>query len=88
MESCKLCRIGVVEAGWDDICPVCGWQDDPLQAKDRNYAGGANELSFNDYKKQFEDKRKNDPNYVWEGTVVDYNFGKNRPAEFKEGASN
>lgn len=30
-----------------EICPVCGWENDPVQARDKDFAGGANELSVN-----------------------------------------
>lgn len=28
------------------ICPLCGWEDDPIQSADPYYAGGANKLSL------------------------------------------
>ncbi len=28
------------------ICPVCGWEDDPAQLKDIDFAGGANKQSL------------------------------------------
>ena len=28
------------------ICPHCAWEDDPVQAKDPTFAGGANPLSL------------------------------------------
>ncbi len=49
---CACCEIEEVE--FFDICTVCGWQNDPLQNDNPKYAGGANELSLLDYKKQFE----------------------------------
>lgn len=30
-----------------DICPVCYWEDDPIQAEDPDYEGGANTVSLN-----------------------------------------
>ena len=30
-----------------DICPVCRWEDDNLQADDPNFKGGANEVNLN-----------------------------------------
>lgn len=35
-----------------EICPVCGWEDDPLQKKDPDFAGGANILSLNEARKR------------------------------------
>jgi len=29
------------------ICPVCFWEDDPVQLRDPDYAGGANTVSLN-----------------------------------------
>lgn len=36
-----------------DICPICGWENDGLQASDHNYAGGANSLSVNEARIEF-----------------------------------
>jgi hypothetical protein len=30
-----------------EVCPVCGWEDDPAQAIDPEFAGGANRFSLN-----------------------------------------
>jgi hypothetical protein len=30
-----------------EICPVCGWEDDPAQSGDPDLAGGANNDSLN-----------------------------------------
>lgn len=51
---CPLCgEFTIEESGRYEICPVCFWEDDPYQRNHPDYAGGANELSLNDYKKQF-----------------------------------
>ena len=64
---CPICgKYEFEDDGSFDICIYCGWEDDNLQTADPNYAGGANELSLNEYKKQYEEKIKNNPNYVWE----------------------
>jgi len=32
--------------GTYDICPVCFWEDDPIQLADPDYEGGANRVSL------------------------------------------
>lgn len=41
------------EPGKYEICPVCNWEDDPKQRKDPDYAGGANELSLREYRRNY-----------------------------------
>lgn len=36
------------------ICPVCRWEDDPVQLNDPDYGGGANEVSLNQARKNFQ----------------------------------
>ncbi|TGP57189.1 hypothetical protein EN873_03600 [bacterium M00.F.Ca.ET.230.01.1.1] len=48
---CQCCRsLAVSEPGNYEMCQECGWEDDPVQAADPDYAGGANELSLNQYR--------------------------------------
>jgi len=35
------------------ICPVCGWQDDPVQNKRPDNAGGANHISLDAARKAY-----------------------------------
>ncbi len=35
------------------ICPVCWWEDDDVQARDPDYAGGANRLSLRQARENF-----------------------------------
>ncbi len=45
---CKCCgSVTVSEEGSYDICDVCGWEEDPSQAKHPDMSGGANSLSLN-----------------------------------------
>jgi len=47
--KCKMC--GLFEIPWEySICTICGWQDDIVQNNDVDFEGGANDLSFNQYK--------------------------------------
>ena len=43
-----------------DICPICGWEDE-----DYFEGGGANELSLEDAKKLFLQKRSSNPKFKW-----------------------
>jgi hypothetical protein len=40
-----------------EFCPICDWQDDPVQRRDAAYIGGANKLSLNEFKIQWSDKQ-------------------------------
>jgi len=45
--GCMCCgAISIRHRGAYEICPVCGWEDDPSQARDENLAGGANKQSL------------------------------------------
>ncbi|MBQ4504560.1 MAG: hypothetical protein II983_02720 [Firmicutes bacterium] len=39
--------------GTFQICPVCGWEDDNVQFKHPDLAGGANELSLNQARERY-----------------------------------
>lgn len=46
---CPCCRHFTFEHvpdGSFDICPVCFWEDDPIQLGDSHFAGGANRVSL------------------------------------------
>jgi hypothetical protein len=64
---CKCCNLGLIDGEKDshDICYVCGWEDDEVQNDDPDFAGGANTLSLNEYRRKFKEKRKINSNYVW-----------------------
>ena len=48
-KPCACCGEGIISEP-HDICPVCGWEDDPVQNEDHDFAGGANRLSLNAYR--------------------------------------
>lgn len=46
---CSVCGAPIPgQRGEYDICAVCGWEDDPAQADDSSYAGGANSHSLDE----------------------------------------
>jgi hypothetical protein len=48
---CPCCRhLTISEPSTYEVCPVCGWEDDPAQSQDPDYAGGANRESLNKYR--------------------------------------
>lgn len=52
--KCPCCHRNVFkELHCYEICPVCGWEDDPIQFDDPDFSAGANDLSLNDYRKHF-----------------------------------
>ena len=45
---CPCCnRYRFDEAGKYEICPICKWEDDPMQRAYPDYEGGANKMSLN-----------------------------------------
>jgi anaerobic ribonucleoside-triphosphate reductase len=54
LRPCPCCGSKVVTTpGEYEICEVCGWEDDPVQSADPDYAGGANKLSLNQARKEW-----------------------------------
>ena len=52
---CPCCGAKTLsEAGAYEICEICDWEDDPVQAADPDYAGGANTLSLNEARKAWQ----------------------------------
>jgi len=42
----------------NEICPICQWEDDSLQRKRPNYRGGANDLSLNEYRQRWLNRKE------------------------------
>ncbi len=36
-----------------EVCPVCHWEDDEVQYRDPEFAGGANTMSLNEARRNF-----------------------------------
>ena len=56
------CDLSLVFLGPADgnysICPICMWEDDPVQADDHDYAGGENRMSLNQARSEFFAKQR------------------------------
>lgn len=49
VHSCPCCgKYEFSEEGSYEICPVCNWEDDPVQEEDPNFGGGANTMSLSE----------------------------------------
>ena len=52
--ACPCCGRYIFESeGAYEICPECGWEDDPVQQRDPDFAGGANRLSLTEARAQY-----------------------------------
>ncbi len=49
-----------------EICPVCGWEDDPIMEDNPDFEGGANDLSLKEYKNRYYKMKEENPEYCWE----------------------
>lgn len=56
--KCRICGLGNIDF-IHSICMFCGWEDDSLQNEEPDYKGGANRMSFNQYK-QFWNENKDE----------------------------
>lgn len=73
--KCPICgRTEFPDEASYDICGYCGWEDDGVQTDDPNYAGGANDLCLNDYKKKYKEIIKKDPKFIWEKNPHKYDL--------------
>lgn len=56
---CPCCyQHDLYESGGYEICPVCNWEDDPVQLKKPDLAGGANQMSLSEAREAFKQGRK------------------------------
>ncbi|AAS63721.1 hypothetical protein CQP30_07490 [Yersinia pestis] len=57
--SCQCCGSKTIDNLGDyEICPICKWEDDPIQSKEPDYVGGANKMSLNEAKEAYKQGRK------------------------------
>ena len=55
--KCKICGMGNIDF-IHDICQFCGWEDDDIQQDEHDYVVDANHMSFNQYKKFWEENKE------------------------------
>lgn len=55
--KCPICRKHLFNEKYE-ICPVCGWENDPVQKKDKDFAGGANKMSQREARKAYKERKK------------------------------
>lgn len=54
MMVCPVCgKYLFAEAGDYDICPVCNWENDPIQSDNPDFSGGSNVMSLNEARKAY-----------------------------------
>lgn len=60
---CPCCGEGLIDYGKDnnDICSLCGWQNDEFQYENPDYTGGANKMSLNQTREYY----KKHGRYKW-----------------------
>lgn len=54
--NCPCCGYKTMEhkeAEYHDICPVCYWENDPVQNENEEYTGGSNEISLKKAKENY-----------------------------------
>lgn len=52
--QCPCCGYFTLpESGEFDICPVCYWEDDPVQSRDIDFSGGANTVCLRDARENY-----------------------------------
>lgn len=67
MHACPCCGFLTFESlppGTYEICPVCYWEDDPVQFEDPLYAGGANRVSLIQARQNFLKLGASSPEFV------------------------
>lgn len=54
LHLCPCChKYEFSEFGSYEICPICNWEDDPVQEEEPDYSGGANIMSLNEARRAY-----------------------------------
>ncbi|MFV0456880.1 MAG: CPCC family cysteine-rich protein [Pseudomonas sp.] len=55
---CQCCgSLTISEYGKYEICPICNWEDDPVQSENPDYSGGANALSLSQARENWKSEK-------------------------------
>ena len=60
---CEYFTLSDPPPGTYDICPVCYWEDDPVQFVNQDYIGGANWYSLNQARDNFRKMGASHPDF-------------------------
>ena len=53
-KMCPCCnKYRFEEIGKYEVCPICGWEDDPVQRQNPSFAGGANHKSLEEARAEY-----------------------------------
>jgi len=59
MFNCPVCgEYAFDHDGDNDVCNICGWENDKLQNNKPDYRGGANPDSLNEYRSEWKKKKE------------------------------
>lgn len=60
---CGYLTLSRASPGTFEVCPVCYWEDDDVQARDPEYSGGANAVSLNEARANYRELGASAPNF-------------------------
>ena len=71
LNACPICGEKTLEyIGEFDICDICEWEDDPLQRENPEDRYGANKISLNEARAEWEARKKSSPQPLPQRAVV------------------
>ena len=65
--KCICCGYKTLEHSdpvYHEVCPVCYWENDPIQNENHEYKGGANRVCLNEAKRNFAEFGATEKEYI------------------------